>query len=62
MAVPAAIRELEKIEMIRTSDGEYRLDHAITKTQSIILKAFGIETAEVKCRASNYLPLRSQII
>ena len=29
MNVPAAIRELEKIEMIRQADGIYRLDHAL---------------------------------
>ena len=35
------IRELEKIEMIRQADGVYRLDHAVTKTQKVILSAFG---------------------
>ena len=39
MAVPAAIKELEKIEMIRLSDGNYRLEHAVTSTQKEILKA-----------------------
>lgn len=29
--VPAAIRELEKIEMVRRSGGNYKLDHAVTK-------------------------------
>ena len=42
MNVPAAIRELEKIEMIRQADGVYRLDHAVTATQKTILKAFGM--------------------
>lgn len=28
--IPLAIRELEKIEMIRQEDGIYRLDHAVT--------------------------------
>ena len=41
--VPATIRELEKIEMIRQADGVYRLDHAVTATQKTILKAFGID-------------------
>ena len=41
MNVPAAIRELEKIEMIRQADGIYRLDHAVTANQKTILKAFG---------------------
>lgn len=51
MTVPAAIRELEKIEMIRGHDQIYRLDHAVTKTQKTILKAFGMDTAYVKHRA-----------
>ena len=48
MNVPAAIRELEKIEMIRQADGIYRLDHALTATQKTILKAFGIDGNYVK--------------
>lgn len=48
MNVPAAIKELEKIEMIRQADGVYRLDHALTATQKTILKAFGIDSNEVK--------------
>ena len=51
MTVPAAIRELEKIEMIRGHDRIYRLDHALTKTQKTILNAFGIDAAYVKYRA-----------
>ena len=51
MTVPAALRELEKIEMIRGRDRIYRLDHAVTKTQKTILNAFGIDTAYVKRRA-----------
>ena len=51
MTVPVTIRELEKIEMIRGHDNIYRLDHAITKTQKIILKAFGIDASYVKDRA-----------
>ncbi len=51
MTVPAALRELEKIEMIRHSDGGYRLDHAVTATQKEILKAFGMTEATVRERA-----------
>ena len=51
MNVPAAIRELEKIEMIRQADGIYRLDHAITANQKTILKAFGIDANYVKRKA-----------
>lgn len=50
--VPAAIRELEKIELCRHLDNVYRMDHAVTKTQREILSAFGIEGAQVKCKAA----------
>ena len=43
MTVPAAIKELKKIEMIRQLDNRYRLDHAVTANQKAILKAFGIK-------------------
>ena len=52
MTVPAALRELEKIEMIRGHDQIYRLDHAVTKTQKTILKAFGMDAAYIKHRAN----------
>lgn len=48
MTVPAAIRELEKIEMVRLTDNKYRLDHAVTATQKTILKAFGMDVQLVK--------------
>lgn len=51
MNVPAAIKELEKIEMIRQTDGEYRLDHAVTATQKTILKAFKMDAAYVQKEA-----------
>ena len=51
MNVPAAIKELEKIEVIRQGDGIYRLDHAVTANQKKILKAFGIDAAYVKMKA-----------
>ncbi len=50
--VPAAIRELEKIELCRHLDNVYRMDHAVTKTQREILSAFGIEGAQVKYKAA----------
>lgn len=43
MTVPAALRELEKIELIRQPGGHYKLDHAITATQKTILGAFGMD-------------------
>ena len=54
LTVPAAIRELEKIEITRQLDKVYRLDHAVTKTQRTILSAFGIEATRVKDKA-NYI-------
>ena len=48
MTVPAAIRELEKIELIRLLDKEYRLDHSITAKQKTILNAFGMDTNYIK--------------
>jgi transposase len=51
MTVPAAVRELDKIEMARQLDGVYRLDHAVTATQKTILKAFGLTDTNVKYRA-----------
>ncbi len=44
MTVPAALKELDKIEMVRQYDGVYRLDHAVTKTQKKILKAVGLNS------------------
>lgn len=49
--VPAAIRELEKIEMSRGYDGVYRLDHAVTKRQKDILRCFGMDADMVRLRA-----------
>lgn len=51
MTVPAALAELEKIEMVRLTDNLYHFDHAVTKTQKTILSAFGIDEAMVKRRA-----------
>lgn len=51
MTVPAAIRELEKIEMVRQKDGVYRMDHAVTATQKAILRAFDIDAEYVRREA-----------
>ena len=53
LTVPAAIRELEKIEPTRQLDKVYRLDHAVTKTQKVILSAFDMDWNYVKYRAEN---------
>ena len=51
MTVPAAIEELEKIGLVRVNNGRYQLDHAVTKTQSVILRSFGITKADVEVMA-----------
>lgn len=51
MTVPAALHELEKIEMIKGGDGIYRLDHAVTATQKEILRAFGLDEQFVQTQA-----------
>lgn len=51
LTVPAAIRELEKVEMTRQLDKVYRMDHAVTKTQKVILSAFDIDTGYVQYKA-----------
>ena len=51
MTVPAAIKELEKIEIIRGLDLVYRLDHAVTATQKTILSAFGMDAKYVQEKA-----------
>ena len=51
MTVPVAIRELEKIELVRQKDGKYRMDHAVTATQKIILKAFNMDADQIQNKA-----------
>ena len=51
MTVPAAMKELEKIEIIRGLDLVYRLDHAVTATQKTILKAFDMDAKYVQKKA-----------
>lgn len=51
MTVPAAIKELEKIEMLKGADGEYILDYAVTATQKAILKAVDMTAENVHKQA-----------
>ena len=58
MTVPAAIRELEKIEMVRRNEGLYKLDHAVSKKQKTILSSFGMNEDHISKGAAeigNYL-------
>lgn len=52
MTVPAAIKELEKIEMTRQTDNVYRLDHAVTAVQKKILNAFNLTEKNIEYRAA----------
>jgi transposase len=52
MTVPAAIKELQKIEMVRQLDHVYRLDHAVTAMQKNILRAFDMDASYIKYRAN----------
>lgn len=49
--LPALLRELDKIEMIKGADNEYRPDHAVTATQKAILNAFGMTANDIKLRS-----------
>ena len=57
MTVPAAIRELEKIEMVRRNNGTYKLDHAVTKTQKTILSSFGLDENDISKSAEEFSKL-----
>lgn len=52
LTVPAALRELEKIEMVRRNSGSYILDHAVTRKQKNILSAFGLDDADIRTTAA----------
>lgn len=49
--VPAALKELDKIEVVRQFDGVYRLDYAVSATQKAILKAFAIDEPYIRAKA-----------
>ena len=51
MTVPAALKELDKIELLRGGDGEYISDYAVTATQKAILKAFDMTAENVRKQA-----------
>lgn len=52
MTVPAALKELEKIEMVRQLDNVYRLDYVVTANQKVILNAVGLDANHIKYYAS----------
>ena len=53
LTVPAAIRELDKLELVLHNGGSYRQAYAVTKNQREIFQAVGLSEDEVKCRAQN---------
>lgn len=57
MTVPAAVKELEKIELVRVNSGRYQLDHAVTRNQEQILRAFGLTKDHVMKRAAEIAEL-----
>ena len=57
LTVPKAIRELEKIEMVRRNSGLYRLDHAVTKKQKVILSSFGMAEEDIRKAATEIAEL-----
>ena len=52
MTVPAAIRELEKIEMTKRNGAQYILDYALTKTQKMILQSLGMSAEDAVSRVA----------
>lgn len=59
MTVPAAIKELEKIELIRQFNNSYSLDHAVTARQKTILNAFGMDA---KCIKQNVAQIGAELV
>ena len=53
MTVPAALKELEKIKILRGADNAYVLDHAVTATQKNILKAFGMTASNIQTQVND---------
>lgn len=46
--VPAAMRELGKVEMVRQTDGEYRLERGVTGVCKEVFKVLGVSDVEVR--------------
>ena len=55
MTVLTEIRELEKIEMVRRNDKNYKLDHVFTKTQKTILSSFGLDEYSINKKMGDYM-------
>ena len=47
MTVPAALKELEKIELLKGADNTYNLDYSVTANQKAILNAFGMTAKNI---------------
>ena len=51
MTVPMAMEELAKIDLSKQADQIYRMDHAVTATQKVILEAFDMDADYIKTEA-----------
>ena len=51
MTVPAALKELEKIELLKGADNTYNLDYSVTANQKAILNAFGMTAKNINRQA-----------
>ena len=51
MTVPAALKELEKIELLKGADNMYNLDYSVTANQKAILNAFGMTAKNINRQA-----------
>ena len=47
------IIRLQKIELVRRNNGQYRLDHAVSKRQRTILSAFGMDNDDIRSLAND---------
>ena len=62
MTVPAALKELEKIELIKGGDGEYIQDYVVTATQKAVLKAFGMTAENVGKQAREIASVLAKVL
>ncbi len=58
--VSSAIAELEKLELVRIANGEYKLDHALTRIQKQFFQAFGISDNELSDSINSIISILSE--
>ncbi len=57
--VSSAIAELEKLELVRIANGEYKLDHSPTRIQKQFFQAFGISDNELSDSINSIISILS---